>query len=163
MHKIFPKAFFEMFDIMTANRYNICSGRARIEKCSGDTLYKIAKVLDVPMETLLEDAMGRSFPNPNTTDSETSDPLNQEYRLGFEAFKSNICHMVRDMGDLDFVINTLESGKINNLWNKNWYAEACICLLWLTICAGKTACLLRLAVPKCAGPSSGKHFIRQVS
>jgi transcriptional regulator with XRE-family HTH domain len=35
----------------------IYSGKTEIEKCSGETLYKLAKALDVPIETLLEDAM----------------------------------------------------------------------------------------------------------
>ena len=50
---------------------DICSGKAKIEKCSADTLYKIAKTLDVSMETLIESRM--------------------EYRAEFEIFKSNIC------------------------------------------------------------------------
>jgi len=83
---------------------DICSGKARIEKCAGETLYKLAKVLDVPMETLVADVM--------------------EYRPGFETFKSNICHMVHDMGDLDFIAEMLESSKINELWDKRWYAES---------------------------------------
>lgn len=33
---------------------DICSGRTRIEKCSAETVYKLAKVLHIPMETLLE-------------------------------------------------------------------------------------------------------------
>lgn len=36
---------------------DLCSGKSRIEKCSGETLYKLAKVLHVPMERLLETAM----------------------------------------------------------------------------------------------------------
>lgn len=33
---------------------DICSGRTKLEKCSAETVYKLAKVLDVPMETLTE-------------------------------------------------------------------------------------------------------------
>lgn len=33
---------------------DICSGKARIEKCSAETLYKIAKALNVSMESLIE-------------------------------------------------------------------------------------------------------------
>ena len=33
---------------------------------------------------------------------------NVEYRSSFETFKSNICHQVKDMGDIDFIINTLD-------------------------------------------------------
>jgi hypothetical protein len=47
-----------------------------------------------------------------------------EYRPAFETFKSNICHLVKDMGDLDFLIDTLELGRIRELWNRKWYAES---------------------------------------
>lgn len=33
---------------------DICSGKTRIEKCSAETIYKLAKVLNVPMELLTE-------------------------------------------------------------------------------------------------------------
>lgn len=36
---------------------DLCSGKTRIEKCSGETLYRLATALQVPMESLLEDAM----------------------------------------------------------------------------------------------------------
>jgi hypothetical protein len=47
-----------------------------------------------------------------------------ERRPTFEAFKSNICHLVKDMGDLNFLIATLESGEIRELYKKKWYAES---------------------------------------
>lgn len=34
---------------------DICSGKTNIGKCSAETLYKIARVLDVSMESLLSD------------------------------------------------------------------------------------------------------------
>ncbi len=33
---------------------DICSGKTKIEKCSAETVYKLAKALDVPMELLTE-------------------------------------------------------------------------------------------------------------
>ena len=87
---------------------DICSGRTKIEKCSGDTLYRLAKTLGVPMETLVEDAM--------------------ESRPSFEWYKSQICHLVKSKGDLSFIIDTLESDRITELWTKKWYAE-CLYLL----------------------------------
>ena len=83
---------------------DICSGKAKIEKCSADTLYKIAKALDISMEMLIEESM--------------------EYRAEFEIFKSNICHLVKDMGDMDFIIETLETDKIRKLYQKRWYPES---------------------------------------
>lgn len=36
---------------------DICSGKTKLEKCSAETIYKLARVLDVPMETLTESGM----------------------------------------------------------------------------------------------------------
>lgn len=36
---------------------DICSGKTRLEKCSAETVYKLAKVLGVSMELLVEDGM----------------------------------------------------------------------------------------------------------
>ena len=33
---------------------DVCSGKSKLEKCSAETVYKIAKSLDVSMEELLE-------------------------------------------------------------------------------------------------------------
>ena len=44
-----------------------------------------------------------------------------DYRPGFEIFKSNVCHSVKDMGDINFLIGTLETGIIRELFNKGWY------------------------------------------
>ena len=82
----------------------ITTGKIKIKNCTGETLYKLAKALDVTVEELLADSM--------------------EYRQSFEAYKSNICHMVKDMGDMDFIIDTLESDKIRKLYQKAWYPES---------------------------------------
>lgn len=86
---------------------DICSGKAKIEKCSADTLYKIAGVLQVSMEDLIRDRMEAAA----------------LHRSAFDVFKSNICHQVRDQGDLDFIIHTLESGIIRQYADRHWYAE----------------------------------------
>lgn len=36
---------------------DICSGKTKIEKCSAETVYKLAKVLNVSMELLTEDGI----------------------------------------------------------------------------------------------------------
>ena len=45
-------------------------------------------------------------------------------RSSFETFKSNICHEVKEKGDIQFLIDTLESNRIRQLFDKNWYPEA---------------------------------------
>jgi hypothetical protein len=87
---------------------DICTGKTGIEKCSGETLYKLAKALGVTMEALVADAL--------------------EYRPGFERYKSQVCHLIKSMGDLDFIIDTLENDRITWLRNKKWHAE-CLYLL----------------------------------
>ncbi|MBP3857491.1 MAG: helix-turn-helix transcriptional regulator [Ruminiclostridium sp.] len=42
---------------------DICSGKADIEKCAAGTLYRLAKVLDVSVEDILEDAKKNSVPH----------------------------------------------------------------------------------------------------
>ena len=83
---------------------DICNGRVRIEKCTAETLYKLAGVLGVSLDTLVADAM--------------------EYRASFETYKSNICHKVKDIGDMDFIIEMLEADEIRRLYKKRWYPES---------------------------------------
>ena len=91
---------------------DICSGKAELEKCSAGTLYRLAKVLDVSIEDILESAR-------------------IEYRSAFETFKSNTCHHVKDMGDVDFMIYLLESDEIRTFYNRKWYPEALYLLAML--------------------------------
>jgi len=83
---------------------DVSTGKAKIENCAGDTLYRLSKALSVTMEDLLADSM--------------------EYRQSFENYKSHICQTLKEMGDLDFIIETLESDEIRNLYKKHWYRES---------------------------------------
>jgi transcriptional regulator with XRE-family HTH domain len=87
---------------------DICSGKADLDKCAAGTLYKIAKALDVTVDSILE--------SKNTTKA--------DYRCSFETFKSNTCHHVKDLGDIDFIIETLETGEIRKLYERRWYRES---------------------------------------
>lgn len=46
-----------------------------------------------------------------------------EKRTDFEIFKSNICHLVKEMGDLDFIIYILGNDMVRKLYQKEWYPE----------------------------------------
>jgi len=87
---------------------DICSGKADLNKCAAGTLYKIAKVLGVTVDFILEN---------NSVEM-------MNYRCSFETFKSNICHQVKDMGDIDFIIETLEADEIRKLYERSWYRES---------------------------------------
>lgn len=90
---------------------DICNGKACLEKCNAETVYRIAKALDVPMEELLE-------------------PCVKE-RSNFELFKSNMCHRLKEMGDIDFIINTLENQEIRLYYERRWYPESLYLLAML--------------------------------
>ena len=89
---------------------DICSGKTSIEKCSAETIYRITKVLNVSMESLIAPAVQRAE--------------EEKQRPSFERFKSNTCHMVKDLGDIPFIIQLLESNQIRKLYEKKWYPEA---------------------------------------
>lgn len=87
---------------------DICNGKAQLEKCSAETIYKIARILEVPMETLIEPYLAK--------------------RSDFELYKSNVCHHVKALGDVEFIIETLENNEIRALYQRQWYRE-CFYLL----------------------------------
>ena len=87
---------------------DICSGKAQIEKCSAETIYRISKELGVSMESLIEPCL--------------------ETRIDFELFKSNTCHALKEKGDIKFVIEILEEDPIRKYYKKKWYPE-CLYLL----------------------------------
>ncbi len=84
---------------------DICSGKTDLEKCAAGTLYRIAKVLGVYIEEILDSA-------------------HSEYRSSFETFKNNICHRVKDLGDVEFILDLLETDEIKTMYDKQWYPEA---------------------------------------
>ena len=69
---------------------DICSGKTSIEKCSAETIFRIARVLNVSMESLIAPAVQRADEDRR--------------RPSFELFKSNICHRVKDLGDIPFIM-----------------------------------------------------------
>jgi hypothetical protein len=58
---------------------------------------------------------------PRYTEKILNTPTN---RHNFETFKSNVCHLVKDLGDAEFVIEILESDIIREMYNRAWYPES---------------------------------------
>lgn len=83
---------------------DICNGKTSLEKCSAETVYKLARALDISMEELLEPCL-EVFPD-------------------FELFKSNVCHHLKQLGDIDFVIETLEKNDIRRYYRMKRYLES---------------------------------------
>ena len=91
---------------MTIN--DICNGKTNLAECSAKTIYKIAKALGVSMEELIEPYM--------------------QPRISFDLFKSNVCHRAKELGDIDFLTQTIESRDILFYYERRWYPE-CLYLL----------------------------------
>ncbi len=83
---------------------DICNNKTVIAKCSAETVYKLAKELGVSMEALLEPYL---IPRPD-----------------FDLFKSNVCHRLKELGDITFLIETIQSGDIMTYYNRSWYPES---------------------------------------
>ena len=90
---------------------DIVNGKAQLAKCSAETVYRIAHALDVSMEEVLAPCFDK--------------------RCSFENFKSNVCHRVKESGDIDFIIDTLESRDIRTFYEKKWYPESLYLLAML--------------------------------
>ncbi|MEE8814944.1 MAG: hypothetical protein SOH60_00575 [Lachnospiraceae bacterium] len=45
-------------------------------------------------------------------------------RPSFEVYKSAICHRVKEKGDIDFLIDTLEGNEIRTFFDRGWYPES---------------------------------------
>ena len=83
---------------------DICSGKASLEKCSAETIYKLAKTLGVSMDELLEPYM---VP-----------------RCSFDLFRSSVCHRVKMKNDIEFLIEVLQNDEIGMYRRRKWYAES---------------------------------------
>ena len=87
---------------------DICNHRTRLEKCSGETIYKLAQALNISMEELLSPYIDK--------------------RPDFDNFKSTVCHRLKEKGDINFIIETLQSDEIRSLYDRKWYPE-CLYML----------------------------------
>lgn len=90
---------------------DICSGKARLEKCSAETVYRISKALGVTMESIIE-------------------PCLEKHR-DFELFKSNTCHRLKELGDIPFIIDLLEKDEIRKAYQKGRHRESLYLLAML--------------------------------
>ena len=98
-------------EVPYATLNDICNGKAQLEKCSAETIYRLAHALDVSMEDLLAPCFLK--------------------RSSFENFKSTICHRLKELGDIDFIADTLESREIRTYYDRKWYPESLYLLAML--------------------------------
>jgi len=91
---------------MTIN--DLINNKTTLTKCNAETVYKIAKALGTSVEELLEPYMKK--------------------RSSFELFKSNVCHKLKELGDIDFLMDLIDRDEITDYYDLEWYPE-CLYLL----------------------------------
>lgn len=74
----------------------VVNGKTDINKCSAETVYRLANVFNVSMEQLLE-----------------KDNIDK-----FEAFKSSIKHLIKDLGAESFLSKITINNEIRTLWRR---------------------------------------------
>ncbi len=82
-----------------------------MDDCKVKTAFKIVETLGVSIDQLVGPYL--------------------EERCSFETFKSAICHRVKNLGDLQFIIDTLERDDIRRYFNRGWYPESLYLLAML--------------------------------
>lgn len=90
---------------------DIINGKTQLEKCSAENVYRLARTLGISVEELIKTYLIK--------------------RCDFENYKSSICHRLKNLGDIDFVINTLENGEIRMYFDRKWYPESLYLLAML--------------------------------
>lgn len=90
---------------------DICNGKTRLEKCSAETVYRLSRALDVAMDELIAPYLVT--------------------RSSFENYKSAVCHRVKNLGDVGFVVDTLEKSYIRTYYERKWYLESLYLLAML--------------------------------
>jgi len=90
---------------------DIYHGRASLGKCTAETVYRLSKELDLSMEEFLAPYL--------------------QMRSSFELYKSNVCHRLKEMGDIEFIIETLKRDNISKMFKRKWYPESLYLLAML--------------------------------
>lgn len=91
---------------------DIIKGKTPIEKASVKNLHSLAETLDMSMD-------------------EVYSYMHVPERSDFENFKSETCHVVKELGDTGFIVDTLKSDRIRILYNWGWYPESLYLLAML--------------------------------
>lgn len=90
---------------------DICNNKTDLGKCEARTVYLLAHALGVSADDLTKSYVQK--------------------RYDFEIFKSHICHRLKREGDLDFILNVVQSPDIREYFDRGWVAESLYLLAML--------------------------------
>lgn len=82
----------------------LVNNKTSIENCSLKTIYMLANILNISIDSLVEEIF--------------------VYRMPFEEFRSELCHELKRKGDIDFLKENLINNNVKKYFEKNWIEEA---------------------------------------
>ncbi len=82
---------------------DICTGKTPLNKCSAETIFKLSRATGISCDDIIASACV----SPD-----------------FENYKSNICHEVKNKGEIQFIADTLKSGQIQRYFDQLKYKES---------------------------------------
>ena len=91
---------------------DLVKGTTPIHKCSCEKVYRLAKALNVSMESLIKDSMLKEMQEIH---KELAD---------FDVFRSNIAHQIKSQGDLEFIYTILSEKAIDKLYEEQEYTKS---------------------------------------
>lgn len=121
-------------DIISVSRYNNIMLKELIQE-KNMSIYKVCKVSNIPYSTLLDLVNSKtSMLNCSVkTVLGIANALNVtvdeiirncvEHRLSFQEFRNEMCHMLKEKGDLEFIEYIYNSSLVENYYNKHYYEE----------------------------------------
>ncbi|MGL4484602.1 MAG: helix-turn-helix transcriptional regulator [Anaerovoracaceae bacterium] len=116
---------------------DICNEKVALEKCSAETVYLLAKALNLKADEIIaasikerEDREKAFAEMAQMAEDMNSMEYFWKYDMDYENFKSNTCHQLKNMGDLPFIMQLIESDAIMRLYKLQWNVK-CLYLLAL--------------------------------
>ena len=97
--------------ISHATLSDIYNEKSNINNCSVSVMSKMAKALKVSIDDLYDILL---YDNMSLFAFDTS----------FDIFKSNVCHELKNLGDMDFIRRYLSNNEIAELYNAKKYKES---------------------------------------
>ena len=82
----------------------LVNNKSKFENCSIKTINRLSIALNIPITKLIANEL--------------------EYRMPFEEFKSEICHILKSHGDIKFIEYILTNNTIIDYFNKSWFEES---------------------------------------
>lgn len=135
------------FDIITIIRYNSVMILNEIMYSKNWSKYKLSKQSKIPYSTI-EDVFSmktkidnltltNSIKLANALDIDLSYVINLQNKTDEDLFRSQVCHDLKNNGDLKFIEKTIESGEIVKLYKYCLYFESLYLLSMLDYVSNK--------------------------